>query len=110
MTKDEIIALAEKHCYCSSDDHKEFLHEDLIAFAEQLLENERKRLFASPNKEDGTTRVCIERWVDGQRFAIAKLFSKEETELGPDSLLEMAICEMEDSLDFAIKQKKGEMQ
>ena len=37
MTKDEIIALAAKHCYCSSNDHKEFLHEDLIAFAEQLL-------------------------------------------------------------------------
>lgn len=43
MTKDEIIALAEKHCYCSSSDHKEFLHEGLVAFAEQLLASERAR-------------------------------------------------------------------
>lgn len=41
MNRDDMIKLAGKHAICTSDDHKEFLHDGLLAFAADLLASER---------------------------------------------------------------------
>lgn len=41
MNRDDLIKLAGKHAICTSADHKEFLHEGLLAFAAELLAKER---------------------------------------------------------------------
>lgn len=37
IDRDTVIALAEKHAICTSSQHKEFLHDELIAFVDELL-------------------------------------------------------------------------
>lgn len=41
MTRDDLIKLAGKHAICTSDDHKEFLHDGLLTFVAELLATER---------------------------------------------------------------------
>lgn len=37
IDRDTVITLAEKHAICTSSQHKEFLHDELIAFVDELL-------------------------------------------------------------------------
>lgn len=37
IDRDTVIALAGKHAICTSSQHKEFLHDELIAFVNELL-------------------------------------------------------------------------
>ena len=79
MTKDEIIALAAKHCYCSSNDHKEFLHEGLIAFAEQLLAAGRAKCPHCPH-------CAWESGELGENIDTAKIVSKDAESAVQDAL------------------------
>lgn len=36
IDRDTVIALAEKHATCTSSQHKEFLHDELIAFVGEI--------------------------------------------------------------------------
>lgn len=43
MTRDEVLAIAEKHAICTSEDHKEFLHDGLMEFASEISAAERRK-------------------------------------------------------------------
>lgn len=61
MTRDEVLALAEKHAICTSEAHKEFLHDGLMEFASEISAAERKKHQADIERWKGEAEKA-EKW------------------------------------------------
>lgn len=46
MTPEDLIRLAQKHAICTSADHKEFLHDGLLAFVAEVVAADRAQVVA----------------------------------------------------------------
>ena len=117
MTHDEIIAMALEAGFrtgridLSVGDPIPFIAPasgtscivELLRFADLVAAKERERLFGAGRQLDGEMRLQLTRWEGGECFAEAMHFTAEQTHCGPDSLLQLAVDELDKQIDAGIE-------
>lgn len=111
MTPDEILAMA-KEAGLTDPDLEDWVTEygnakdEIIMFAAlvaaKAAAKERARLFGADRQFDGQMRLQLTRWEGGECFAVAKHFSSEQTHCGSDSMLQLAVDELDKQIDACI--------
>lgn len=58
IDRDTVIEIAAKHCICTSSQHKEFLHDGLVAFVNEITQSVTQK--AAEAEREACAQLCDE--------------------------------------------------